>query len=173
MGSDVSGSVALAFGSVGVYAAMILGLDPGRDKVGWAFVGLDRKLLLSGIFSTAEKAFFWCALKAWNRDADVLKKWVLERPERGIEFCSLDAFVVGKGTGGNDLAEDLENQAFDCRVFRVDESGTTLEARELYWSLHIPSWWQRFLPRTLWVPPRPLDDFAAWAIAMRGMDKIL
>lgn len=173
MGSGVSGSVALAFGSMGVYVAMILGLDPGRDKVGWAFVAQDGKLLLSGIFPTAEKAFFWCALKAWHRDSDALKRWVLEQPGGGVEFCPLEAFVVGKGTGGNDLVEDLERQAFDCGVFRVDESGTTLEARDLYWSLHVPSWWQRFLPRSLWVPPRPLDDFAAWAIAMRGMVRIL
>ncbi len=147
---------------------MILGLDPGRDKVGWAFVGLDKALLLSGIFPASDRALFWRALRASSRDEEALSAWVLERPFRGSGFPFPSAFVVGKGTCGDELVADLRRQAFGCRVLCVDERNTTLEARELYWRLHAPSWWQRFLPRALWIPPRPLDDLAAWAIAMRG-----
>ena len=159
----------MAFGSLGVRVKVILGLDPGRDKVGWAFVGSTRNLLQSGIFQAGERALFWAALRALNREPDALNAWTLERLSSASASLPLSALVVGDGTGGGELALDAEKQAFGCPVFRVDEEGTTLEARNLYWLLHAPSWWQRFLPRSLWIPPRPLDDLAAWAIARRGM----
>ena len=148
-----------------------MGLDPGRDKVGWAFVGQDRELLMSGIFPAGDRALFWLGLKALAGEASALAPWTLEAPSPRGEASSIMimAFVVGDGTCGGELASSLEAQDFGCPILRVDERGTTLEARTLYWRLHGPSWWQRLLPRTLWVPPRPLDDLAAWAIAMRGM----
>ena len=51
---------------------MTVGLDPGRDKVGWAFVGKGRELLMSGIFPAEERALFWLALRALVGDADAL-----------------------------------------------------------------------------------------------------
>ena len=155
---------------MGIHAGMILGLDPGRDKVGWAFVGPEKELLLSGIFPARERELFWQSLRALSEDRNTLSTWTLERRRPVSGVASLDAVVVGKGTCGRELVADLKKQAFGCRVLCVDERGTTLEARGLYWRLHLPSWWQRFLPRSLWVPPRPLDDLAAWCIAMRGMD---
>lgn len=152
---------------------MVLGLDPGRDKVGWAFVGREGELLRSGIFPSRERALFWRALRALDRDRDLLDTWTLERPFEKREVAMPDVFVVGKGTCGGALAADLRTQSFGARVLCVDEKGTTLEARSLYWRLHAPSWWQRFLPRALWIPPRPLDDLAAWAIAVRGMGEAL
>ena len=163
--------MAVAFGSVGIHIGVTVGLDPGRDKVGWAFVGQDRELLMSGIFPAGERVLFWLGLKALAGEASALAPWTLEAPSPRGEASSIMimAFVVGDGTCGGELASSLEAQDFGCPILRVDERGTTLEARTLYWRLHGPSWWQRLLPRTLWVPPRPLDDLAAWAIAMRGM----
>ena len=163
--------MAVAFGSVGIHIGVTVGLDPGRDKVGWAFVGQDRELLMSGIFPAGDRALFWLGLKALAGEASALAPWTLEAPSPRGEASSIMimAFVVGDGTCGGELASSLEAQDFGCPILRVDERGTTLEARTLYWRLHGPSWWQRLLPRTLWVPPRPLDDLAAWAIAMRGM----
>jgi len=147
-----------------------MGVDPGRDKVGWAFVGQDRELLVSGIFPVRERALFWLGLRTLVGDVNALAPWTLEALSPMDKAFSIMAFVVGDGTCGGELAASLEEQDFGCPILRVDERGTTLEARTLYWRLHSPSWWQRLLPRTLWVPPRPLDDLAAWAIAMRGMD---
>lgn len=161
--------MAVAFGSVGIHVGVTVGLDPGRDKVGWAFVGEGRELLMSGIFPAEERALFWLALRALAGDADALAPWTLEALSPRGGASSIAAFVVGDGTCGGELAVSLKEQDFGCPILRADERGTTLEARTLYWRLHGPSWWQRLLPRTLWVPPRPLDDLAAWAIAMRGM----
>ena len=106
---------------------MVLGLDPGRDKVGWAFVGREGELLRSGIFPSRERALFWRALRAW--DQDLLDTWTLERPfeKRGVAMP--DVFVVGKGTCGGALAADLRAQSFGGRVLCVDEKGTTLEVK--------------------------------------------
>ena len=165
--------MAVAFGSLGIHVGVTVGLDPGRDKVGWAFVGEGRELLMSGIFPAGERALFWQGLRALAGDVNALAPWTLEAPSPRGEASSgmafVTAFVVGDGTWGGELASNLEAQDFGCPILRVDERGTTLEARILYWRLHGPFWWQRLLPRTLWVPPRPLDDLAAWAIAMRGM----
>ena len=126
---------------------------------------------MSGIFPAGERALFWLGLRALAGEASALAPWTLEAPSPRGEASSIMimAFVVGDGTCGGELASSLEAQDFGYPILRVDERGTTLEARTLYWRLHGPSWWQRLLPRTLWVPPRPLDDLAAWAIAMRGM----
>ena len=61
----------MAFGSVGIHVGVTVGLDPGRDKVGWAFVGEGRELLVSGIFPAGERALFWLGLRARRRTSAV------------------------------------------------------------------------------------------------------
>jgi len=148
----------------------VLGVDPGRNKMGWALTNLDGNLLLSGICCCLnEQDFFLTALaQEPAKWMDVLSPWATENVEA---FASqpeeLSLVAVGNGTGCRETIKLLER--LGVRIAVVDESGTTLEARALYWSLHTPSWWQRCLPRVLWFPPRPLDDLAAWAIARRSL----
>ena len=54
-------------------------------------------------------------------------------------------------------------------IITVDERNTTLEARSLYWRLHRPGIFVRLLPEGMRVPPRVIDDLAAWAVALRGL----
>ncbi len=157
----------MASGPMGIHAEVILGLDPGRDKIGFAFVGRDGALLLSGIFPSRERDAFWAAVK--GESAARFMPWLRESPipfpVQGRPF----RVVVGNGTYGDTLLAEAREQV-SCEVVEVDERGTTLEARDLYWRLHRPAWWRRFLPRGLWGSPRPLDDLAAWAIALRSFD---
>ena len=56
--------MAMASGQVGIHPGeknLALGLDPGRNKTGFAFVNLDGELLIAGIFSTAERDRFFDA----------------------------------------------------------------------------------------------------------------
>ncbi|MDR3231544.1 MAG: hypothetical protein LBT65_08885 [Synergistaceae bacterium] len=76
--------------------------------------------------------------------------------------------ALGNGTGSREAAECV--MRFGLKMFLVDERGTTLAARDLYWKLHRPGLWRRCLPRSLWAPPGILDDMAAWAIALRGIE---
>jgi hypothetical protein len=55
----------------------------------------------------------------------------------------------------------------------VDERDTTLRARELWRRAEPPRGLARLLPPGLRSPPGPIDDYAAWAIALRylGLDE--
>ncbi|MDR1376285.1 MAG: hypothetical protein LBJ22_02145 [Synergistaceae bacterium] len=79
----------------------------------------------------------------------------------------LEYVALGDGTGSQEIA--LWCTRFDLKTAQVGEEGTTIAARDLYWRFHRPVWWQRLLPRSLWVPPRNVDDFAAWAIVLRSV----
>ena len=50
--------MAVAFGPMGIHDALILGLDPGRDKIGFAAVALTKELLFSGVFPAKELGAF-------------------------------------------------------------------------------------------------------------------
>jgi len=147
----------------------ILGVDPGRDKVGWALVNYSGDLFSSGICPVSEQELFLTALTRgpclWERE---LLPWVTEKAgARVSQPETLSIIAVGNGTGSLEAVKLFERLGIQIVV--VDESETTLEARRLYWSLNSPSWWQRYLPRVMWFPPRPLDDLAAWAIAKRSL----
>jgi len=149
----------------------VLGVDPGRNKVGWALTSLEGDLVSSGICCLDEQYLFLTALSQRPaRWAEELSPWVTEK----VKTCNsqpegLSFVAVGNGTGSLEMIKLLER--LGVRIVVVDESGTTLEARELYWSLHAPSWWQRCVPNVMRFPPRPLDDLAAWAIARRSLAK--
>ena len=49
----------------------------------------------------------------------------------------------------------------------VDESGSTLAARERYWQLWPPRGWRRLLPAGLRLPPRDIDDVVAQLLIER------
>ncbi len=149
---------------------IILGLDPGRDKIGFAFTELDGGLISSGIFPQIEHVPFFHALL---HDSHALSRWTLEgntdslpkNPAGSLEFTA-----IGNGTHSHTFT-DLAKNFLPCEVLTVDERNTTLEARSLYWKLHKPGIFMRLLPEGLRVPHRMLDDLAAWAIAIRALKK--
>ena len=49
----------------------------------------------------------------------------------------------------------------------VDETNTTLQARERYWEHHPKRGWRRLIPSTALYPPVPFDDYAALVLAER------
>lgn len=159
----------VAAGQMGIHSdrsVVILGIDPGKNKTGWAFVDKEGNLCLSGIILTSDIHVFKevCGSSSDVRER-LLEPWIIERRKK---LAGIVEFVaVGKGTGSRDAVREMRN--IGCSLMEVDEKNTTLMARTLYWNLHAPSLWQRFLPRFLRVPPRPLDDLAAWAIALRGI----
>lgn len=159
----VAGQVGICFQGE---APVILGLDPGRDKTGWALVRSTGDLVFSGIFPTPETSVFLKIAgmppQLWEEKFSV---WLCERRASITGKDTIECIAVGNGTGSGEIVRKANESGL--KTFLVDETGTTLKARELYWRLHRPAWWQRCLPRSLRVPPRVLDDLAAWAIALR------
>ena len=126
---------------------MILGIDPGTRKCGYAFVSAPRVAPVAlGIAPTGE-------LKEIL--ADLVDRY---RPVR---------IALGGGTHASAVGAILRE--FGVPIEIVDERATTLLARERYFAANPPKGWRRLIPRGMLLPPRPIDDFAAVLIAERAM----
>jgi hypothetical protein len=127
-------------GADGRGAVRVLGVDPGL-RVGLAWVAADGRLLRSAIV-----------------DADALRR--LEVPFEAV-------VAVGDGTGSRESRSALARPGRTIVV--VDETATSEEGRRLYWRDHPARGLARWLPAGMRVPPRPTDDYAAYAIALRWL----
>jgi hypothetical protein len=117
---------------------VVAAFDPGRN-VGFALVAEDGRLLRQAVLELVD-----VATVPLPEDAQV---------------------IVGDGTGRGDVERLLRARGRPPQ--RVDEVGTSEEGREL-WRRHVaPRGLARLLPRGLRAPAGPIDDYAAWAIALR------
>jgi len=141
---------------------MLVGIDPGREKFGWAFVKKDGNLLLSGVTPLAEFNEWLVAIG--SGEASRFGNWVFEGKYDELFLPPVEKILLGEGTGMKKVADILrsKNLSFDA----VPEAYSTLRARKLYWVLHPPRGLGRLVPLSFRVPPRPIDDLAAWRLAL-------
>ena len=153
---------------MGIDAARLLsgdvfcGIDPGREKFGFALAS-EQSLLFAAIvpFERFDAAISYLS----SGSAENLAEWRTE----GIVCREAAAGVfLGNGTSHKDYERGLREAGVNYKL--ADERMTTLDARELYWKLHPPRGLARLAPKSLRVPPRPIDDFAAWAIIRKHID---
>jgi len=121
-------------------APAVLAVDPGR-RIGLAWVDAQGVLLRSAVV-----------------DLEALG---------ALAVAPGVTVVLGDGTGASAARTALARAGIHATL--VDETATTEEGRRLYWRLHPPRGWRRWLPLGMLVPPRALDDFAAYAIALRWL----
>ncbi len=119
-----------------------MALDPGREKCGWAVLDSEANVLKKGIIEA--------------RDA---KKIVAEL---SLKF-KLNTIVLGKGTGFKKILGELS----DFRIELVEEKNSTLEAKKRYFKENSPKGLLKFIPTSLLVPSRPVDDYAAAVLGER------
>lgn len=122
----------------------ILAIDPGTRKVGYAVLAADGSVLAQGIAANDDLA---------ARAADL-----------ATEHTPV-AIALGRGTNVAPVRAALV--ALGLPIGLVDERETTLKARALYFAEHPPRGWRRLIPRSLQLPPRPIDDYAAILIGRR------
>jgi RNase H-fold protein (predicted Holliday junction resolvase) len=155
---------------MGIYAERLIksgvfcGIDPGREKFGLALGSVEELLFAAVIpFQKLDTALRSLA----SGDTKSILEW---RTEGGLAFfeTGLEVFL---GNGTSHTVYERELQSADIRYKVIDERMTTLEARELYWKLHTPSGLRRVIPRSMRLPPRPIDDLAAWAIIKRAISE--
>ena len=147
---------------------LILGIDPGRDKTGFAFVNFEGELISSGIFISSEREKFFDIL---INDGDI-SGFIIEGDRENL-MQSVNFIALGNGTYSKNFYDFISNKfmnKIDVKIF--DEKNTTLEARKLYWKIHKPGFFVKLLPQNMRVPKRILDDLAAWAIVLRCLKKI-
>jgi RNase H-fold protein (predicted Holliday junction resolvase) len=124
---------------------VILGIDPGTRKCGYALVdGLHGTPIVLGIAPL-------------DRLAAELSPIVAAH--------SIDIAALGRGTNSAHVATILTSLGLAHAL--VDERETTLRARGRFFLDHPPRGWKRFVPRGMLLPDRPIDDYAALLIAER------
>jgi RNase H-fold protein (predicted Holliday junction resolvase) len=123
---------------------LVLGVDPGRAKAGYAVVTAQGTALAQGVAPLASLAGRLEAVLARN---------------------AVTAIALGRGTNGRQVRALLER--FALPIHWVDEFETSRTARTLYFADHPPRGWKRLLPIGLQLPERSVDDYAAIAIARR------
>lgn len=128
---------------------MILAIDPGREKCGFAVLDRLQNILDRGIVPTLQ-------LEAIIPDR--LKRW---KPER---------VLLGNGTFSRNIRQRIEPHLNGIPLEVVDERDSTYRARRLYFKHNPPRGIWRFIPLGLQVPPEPYDDFAAMLLAIRYLE---
>jgi RNase H-fold protein (predicted Holliday junction resolvase) len=124
---------------------MILGLDPGTRKCGYA--GLTAKGCAPVLLGIAPLAHLPATLQTI------------------LDQHSIEVVALGRGTNCAQVATILTTLGLPHAL--VDEYETTLRARGRFFLDHPPRGWKRLVPRGMLLPDRPIDDYAALLIAER------
>lgn len=117
----------------------VVAVDPGRSKCGLVLVDVGRSLVVAGGVRLASGVE--TLLSSWCNDS-----------------AGVDRILLGDGTSSAEWLHRLQSMA---PVQLVDETGTTLRARDRYWQLWPPQGWRRWVPRGMLLPPGDLDALAA------------
>ena len=127
---------------------MILGIDPGTRKCGYAVLSAaGAKPAAIGIVVTPELPALVAQL---------------------VSQYPIETVALGSGTHAPPVAALLSASGLLVRI--VDEHETTLRARARYFADWPPRGWKRLIPRGMLLPPRPIDDYAALLIAERYLE---
>ena len=132
----------------------VLAIDPGKDKCGLAVLhceGFDEQRVLDAVIERR--------IAARDDVIEAIRHLLRQFPDSQI--------VIGHATTSGDLREELQREWPQLAIETVDETGSTLEARDLYWQANPPRGWRRLVPLSSQVPPKPVDDFAAVVLAAR------
>ena len=124
---------------------MLLGVDPGTRKCGYAVIerpGAPPAAL--GIVPLGEFEAQLSALRA---------------------RFPIDMVAIGHGTNAGVVSNVVRDAGLAFAL--VDERETTLRARARFFDDHPPRGWRRLIPRGMLLPDRPIDDYAALLIAER------
>lgn len=107
---------------------------------------------------------------AFVTEAGLLERGLVIEPAAlaALELPDGATILVGDGTGSAAVIAALASRGLGAEL--VEEEGTSLEGRELYYAANPPRGLARFLPRGMLSPPVLVDDFAAYAIALRWLE---
>lgn len=131
-------------------ARTVLAIDPGSAKCGLALVARD---------DSGEINLLWRAISPPDK---------LDAAISEAKACSgFSMVVVGSGTRSQPIVKQIRELMPSMGVLVIDETDTSLQARERYWEHNPRKGWRRIVPSTLQVPPEPIDDFVAMILAER------
>ena len=124
----------------------IVALDPGRNKCGLLLADTATNTVLQGRVLPNPAVL------------NQLRQWTVQAQ---LDQARLDELIIGNGTSSTNWLQKLPR---DLTIHIVDETGTTLRARDRYWQLWPARGWKRLLPAGLRMPSSELDAIAALLI---------
>jgi RNase H-fold protein (predicted Holliday junction resolvase) len=125
---------------VNIKTQNILGLDPGRDKCGVAVSNCHQEVIYHQVIDSAK---------------------AIAIIQQLVEKYAIDLIVMGDGTTSKIWQQQIESNLSTVAVATINETNSTLEARDRYWMMYPPTGLQRLIPQGLRTPPRPVDDIVA------------
>jgi len=123
---------------------IIIAIDPGTKKCGYAVVDSNLSVLQREVISTDE---------------------IPQTIEDGLNIYKIDKIILGNGTNYKKIEERLKDNFPQLKIILIEEEFSTLEARKKYFETHPPRGIFKFIPLSLRVPPGHYDDFAAVLLA--------
>ena len=119
---------------------IVISIDPGNQKCGLLLADIVNSSVIHG--KVTKK----------NHVIKLINQWKNE--------YTIDLIILGNGTTSKYWQSQLN--AMNIRPIKlVDETRTTLRARERYWELSPPIFPINLLPKTLILPPTNLDAVVA------------
>jgi RNase H-fold protein (predicted Holliday junction resolvase) len=128
----------------------VIGVDPGRSKCGMAVVFEDGERVALDVVPT---------------------ETIAQRLRASIDEGGVAAICVGHATTSDAVVALCRSSWPDIPLEVIDESNTTLQARQRYYRDHPPKGLLRLVPRGLLVPKEPLDGYAALLIVERYLSR--
>jgi RNase H-fold protein (predicted Holliday junction resolvase) len=133
----------------------ILGLDPGRDKCGVAVMNSNQEVVYHQVIDSAK---------------------AIAIIQQLIQTYAIDLIIMGDGTTSQTWLQKIESNlfanSFNVLLTTVNESNSTLEARDRYWTMYPPQGLQKLIPQSLRTPPRPVDDIVAIILIERYLESL-
>jgi len=136
----------------------ILAIDPGQDKAGLALTDGDGEPVWLGILEIED---------FYENFKELLETELAEHRD------SLEAVVIGDGTGSEELEKFLKSALkSELRFIKINEWGSTDEAVKLYRQYEETGLIKNiFFTIFNWRPKTPIDQYAALVLARRYLKK--
>lgn len=128
----------------------VLAIDPGRTKCGMALVRREDSDALQLL---------------WRKVLAPVE--VISAIAEAKEVAPFEMLVIGNGTTSRELVGKIRDAYPSAGILMIDETDTSIQARERYWEHHPRRGWRQLLPSSMQMPPESIDDFAALVLAER------
>ncbi|MBA7539840.1 hypothetical protein ES705_32125 [subsurface metagenome] len=123
---------------------IIIAIDPGTKKCGYAVVDFNLTVLQREVTST---------------------EGIIKIIEDSFNVYKIDEVILGNGTNYKNIEKRLKNHFPKLKIILIEEEFSTLEARKKYFEAHPPRGISKLIPLSLRVPPCHYDDFVAVLLA--------
>jgi len=123
---------------------IIIAIDPGTKKCGYAVVDSNLSILQREVISTEK---------------------IAKNIEDSLNIYKINRIILGNGTNYKQIEKKLREHFPQLKIILIEEDFSTLEARKKYFKAHPPRGIFKLIPLSLRVPPCHYDDFVAVLLA--------